>query len=86
MNQFIPDNNSSKRNTYPVGLVHLANIAAGLMVEQSAKWVQRMPVETDLSLKLLATEWGGRRGYCGCGVAPTTGIQIPLPEVFYGMH
>jgi sulfur carrier protein ThiS adenylyltransferase len=36
--------------------IYCANIAAGLMLAQFAKWLRRMPVELDVSLNLLACE------------------------------
>jgi len=36
--------------------IYCANIAAGLMLAQFAKWLRRLPVEPDLSLNLLAGE------------------------------
>ena len=36
--------------------IFTANIAAGLMLEQFAKWLRRMPVDADLTLNLLAGE------------------------------
>jgi len=36
--------------------IYCANIAAGLMLAQFAKWLRRLPVEPDLSLNLLASE------------------------------
>jgi len=36
--------------------IYCANIAAGLMLAQFAKWLRRFPVEPDLSLNLLAGE------------------------------
>ena len=37
--------------------VYCANIAAGLMVAQFAKWLRHLPVDADLTLNLLAGEW-----------------------------
>jgi len=36
--------------------IYCANIAAGLLLAQFAKWLRRLPVEPDLSLNLLAGE------------------------------
>ena len=36
--------------------IYCANVAAGLMLAQFAKWLRRLPVDTDLSLNLLACE------------------------------
>jgi len=36
--------------------IYCANIAAGLMLTQFAKWLRRLPVDPDLSLNLLACE------------------------------
>ena len=36
--------------------IYCANVAAGLMLAQFAKWLRRLPVEPDLSLNLLAGE------------------------------
>jgi sulfur carrier protein ThiS adenylyltransferase len=36
--------------------IYCANIAAGLMLAQFAKWLRRLPVDADLSLNLLANE------------------------------
>ena len=36
--------------------IYCANVAAGLMLAQFAKWLRRLPVESDLSLNLLASE------------------------------
>jgi len=36
--------------------IYCANIAAGLMLAQFAKWLRRLPVDPDLSLNLLASE------------------------------
>jgi sulfur carrier protein ThiS adenylyltransferase len=36
--------------------IFCANIAAGLMIAQFAKWLRRLPVEADLNLNLLAAE------------------------------
>jgi sulfur carrier protein ThiS adenylyltransferase len=38
------------------GTVYSAAIAAGLMVHQLARWLRKQPVETDLTLNLLAAE------------------------------
>jgi len=37
--------------------VYCANIAAGLMVAQFARWLRGLPVETDQMVNLLAGEW-----------------------------
>jgi sulfur carrier protein ThiS adenylyltransferase len=37
--------------------IFCANIAAGLMVAQFAKWLRRLPMDADLTLNLLAGEW-----------------------------
>ena len=37
--------------------IYCANMAAGLMLAQFAKWLRRLPVDSDLSLNLLAGEW-----------------------------
>jgi len=37
--------------------IYCANIAAGLMLAQFAKWLRRLPVEPDVQLNLLAAEW-----------------------------
>jgi sulfur carrier protein ThiS adenylyltransferase len=37
--------------------IFCANIAAGLMVAQFAKWLRRLPADADLTLNLLAGEW-----------------------------
>ena len=36
--------------------IYTASIAAGLMIHQFAKWLRRLPVDTDLMLNLLAAE------------------------------
>ena len=36
--------------------IYCANIAAGLMLTQFAKWLRRLPVDPDVSLNLLASE------------------------------
>ena len=36
--------------------IYTANIAAGLMLHQFARWLRRQPVDRDLSLNLLASE------------------------------
>jgi sulfur carrier protein ThiS adenylyltransferase len=36
--------------------IYCANIAAGIMVAQLAKWLRALPVEPDISLNLLAME------------------------------
>ena len=36
--------------------IYCANVAAGLMVGQFAKWMRGMPVERDLTLNLLSAE------------------------------
>ena len=36
--------------------IFAANICAGLMVSQFSRWLRKMPVETDLTLNLLASE------------------------------
>jgi sulfur carrier protein ThiS adenylyltransferase len=38
------------------GILYTANIAAGLMVHQFARWLRGQPIDTDLSLNLLASE------------------------------
>jgi sulfur carrier protein ThiS adenylyltransferase len=38
------------------GVIYTAAIAAGLMVQQFTKWLRDLPVETDVSLNLLAGE------------------------------
>jgi len=38
--------------------IYCANVAAGLMLAQFAKWLRRLPVDPDLSLNLLASEIG----------------------------
>ena len=37
--------------------IYCANVAAGLMVAQFAKWLKGVPVEGDVQLNLLADEW-----------------------------
>jgi len=37
--------------------IYCANIAAGLMLSQFAKWLRKLPVESDITLNLLAGEW-----------------------------
>ena len=37
--------------------IYCANIAAGLMLAQFAKWLRGVPVECDVQLNLLADEW-----------------------------
>jgi len=37
--------------------IYCANIAAGLMLAQFAKWMRGVPVECDVQLNLLADEW-----------------------------
>jgi sulfur carrier protein ThiS adenylyltransferase len=37
--------------------IYAAGIAAGLMLHQFARWLRQMPVDRDLSLNLLASEW-----------------------------
>jgi sulfur carrier protein ThiS adenylyltransferase len=41
--------------------IYCANVAAGLMLAQFAKWLRRLPVDADVSLNLLA-------GELSCGV------------------
>jgi len=36
--------------------IYCANIAAGLMVAQFAKWLRRVPIDSDVCLNLLASE------------------------------
>jgi sulfur carrier protein ThiS adenylyltransferase len=36
--------------------IYCANVAAGLLLAQFAKWLRRLPIEPDLSLNLLAGE------------------------------
>ncbi|MEX2214192.1 MAG: hypothetical protein WD768_08695 [Phycisphaeraceae bacterium] len=36
--------------------IFAANICAGLMVSQFSRWLRKMPVDTDLTLNLLASE------------------------------
>jgi sulfur carrier protein ThiS adenylyltransferase len=36
--------------------IYCANIAAGLMLAQFAKWLRRLPIDPDVSLNLLASE------------------------------
>jgi sulfur carrier protein ThiS adenylyltransferase len=38
------------------GTVYSANVAAGLMLHQLARWLRGQPVDLDLSLNLLASE------------------------------
>ena len=38
------------------GAIYTANIAAGLMVHQFARWLRGQPVDTDVSVNLLASE------------------------------
>ena len=38
------------------GVIYTANIAAGLMVHQFTRWLRGLPVDSDLSLNLLASE------------------------------
>jgi hypothetical protein len=51
--------------------VFTANIAAGLMVAQFAKWLRRLPGEADVTLNLLAGEWSV------AALAHTTGAADP---------
>ncbi|HAU36485.1 MAG TPA: thiamine biosynthesis protein ThiF, partial [Phycisphaerales bacterium] len=37
--------------------IYCANVAAGLMLSQFAKWLRGLPVEADVSLNLLTAEW-----------------------------
>lgn len=37
--------------------IYAANIAAGLMIHQFARWLRGIPVDRELSLNLLAGEW-----------------------------
>ncbi len=37
--------------------IYSANIAAGLMLSQFTKWLRKLPVESDITLNLLAGEW-----------------------------
>ena len=36
--------------------IYCANVAAGLMLTQFAKWLRRLPVEADVTLNLLTSE------------------------------
>lgn len=38
------------------GVIYTASIAAGLMVHQFTRWLRRLPVDSDLSVNLLASE------------------------------
>jgi hypothetical protein len=38
------------------GVIYTASIAAGLMVHQFTRWLRNLPVDSDLSLNLLASE------------------------------
>ena len=44
--------------------IFTANVAAGLMLEQSSRWLRRLPVDADVQFNLLSTELGvaGCRG------------------------
>ena len=37
--------------------IYAANIAAGMMVHQFTRWLRRLPVDRDVVLNLLASEW-----------------------------
>ena len=37
--------------------IYAASIAAGLMVHQFTRWLRGLPVDRDISLNLLASEW-----------------------------
>ena len=37
--------------------IYAAGIAAGLMLHQFTRWLRQMPLDRDLSLNLLASEW-----------------------------
>ena len=39
------------------GTIYTASIAAGLMIHQFTRWLRRMPVDCDLSVNLLASEF-----------------------------
>ena len=39
------------------GVIYTASIAAGLMVHQFTRWLRRLPVDPDLSVNLLASEF-----------------------------
>ena len=39
------------------GTIYAANIAAGLMVQQFTRYLRGLPLDLDLSLNLLASEW-----------------------------
>ena len=41
------------------GTIYTANIAAGLMLHQFVRWLRHHPIDTDLSLNLLASELQG---------------------------
>ena len=38
------------------GTIYTAAIAAGLMVQQFSRWLRKLPVDSDLSVNLLASE------------------------------
>ena len=40
--------------------IYTANIAAGIMLHQFARWLRRLPIDRDTSLNLLAGEWAVR--------------------------
>ena len=37
--------------------IYTANIAGGLMLHQFTRWLRKLPIDADLSLNLLASEW-----------------------------
>ena len=37
--------------------IYCANIAAGMMLAQFAKWLRRLPVEPDITINLLSAEF-----------------------------
>jgi sulfur carrier protein ThiS adenylyltransferase len=47
--------------------IYTANIAGGLMVHQFVRWLRRQPVDSDLSLNLLASELAVFQELVACG-------------------
>jgi hypothetical protein len=73
--------------------IYCANIAAGLMLSQFAKWLRRLPVEPDLRLNLLTGEgcmtvvavpdWPMKEGRT-CRGPWEEGLERPLRRMGHG--
>jgi len=37
--------------------IYAASIAAGLMVHQFTRWLRRLPIDREIALNLLSSEW-----------------------------